>query len=224
MTTPQASAPEPSTSETAGRSVLWSREHRTTTAGLLLIVTLMAFENLGVATAMPTMVADLDGGGLYSWPFTAFLVASVVATVLSGRVCDRRGPVPSLVAGPAVFLVGLLVAGFAPSMAMLLLGRFLQGLGTGTVLVATSLLVALVFTDRERPVVYAANAAAWVLPAVVGPPIAGFVTDAWGGGGSSTGWRRWCRSAWCCGCRCCAGSRHTGLPSRRRGWRAWASR
>ena len=61
---------------------------------------------MGVATAMPTMVADLDGGALYSWPFTAFLVASVAATVLSGRVCDRRGPTWSLLSGPWFFLAG----------------------------------------------------------------------------------------------------------------------
>ncbi|MFD6795721.1 MULTISPECIES: MFS transporter [Prauserella salsuginis group] len=181
---PHPDSPElrPGRTRPRRRSVLWSPERRTTTAGVLLLVTLMAFENLGVATAMPTMVADLDGGTLYSWPFTTFLVASVVATVLSGRVCDRRGPVPSLLGGPVVFLVGLLAAGFAPNMAVLLAGRFLQGLGTGTVLVATSLLIALVFTDAERPVIYAANAAAWVLPAVIGPSVAGLVTD-------TVGWR-----------------------------------
>jgi hypothetical protein len=48
------------------RSVLWSPERRRTTAGLLLVITLLAFESMGVATAMPTMVADLDGGALYS--------------------------------------------------------------------------------------------------------------------------------------------------------------
>ncbi|MEU3271591.1 MFS transporter [Saccharomonospora sp. NPDC006951] len=157
-------------------AVLWTPEHRATTAGMLLVVTLIAFENLGVATAMPTMVADLDGTALYSWPFTAFLVASVAATVLSGRLCDRRGPVPSLLIGPSVFLAGLVVAGTAPTMGLLLAGRFLQGLGTGILLVATSVLIAVVFTDRERPVIYAANAAAWVLPAVLGPPLAGLVT------------------------------------------------
>lgn len=164
------------------RGVLWTPEHRTTTAGLLLVVTLLAFEYMAVATAMPTMVADLGGGSLYSWPFTAFLVASVAATVLSGRFCDRRGPAGPLLAGPGVFLTGLLVAGFAPSMGVLLLGRVLQGIGTGTLLVATSLLIALVFTDEERPVIYAANAAAWVLPAVVGPAIAGLLTE-------TVGWR-----------------------------------
>ncbi|PRX48262.1 putative MFS family arabinose efflux permease [Prauserella shujinwangii] len=170
------------TREQPRRGVLWTPEHRTTTAGLLLVVTLVAFENLGVATAMPTMVTELGGGALYSWPFTAFLVASVAATVLAGRFCDRRGPAGPLLAGPLTFLAGLLVAGGAPGMPVLLLGRFLQGLGTGTVLVATALLIALVYTDRERPVIYAANAAAWVLPAVVGPPLAGLVTE-------RVGWR-----------------------------------
>ncbi|HVV09896.1 MFS transporter [Amycolatopsis sp.] len=164
------------------QGVLWSPDHRTTTVASLLVVTLIAFENMGVATAMPTMVAALGGQALYSWPFTMFLVASVVATVLSGRVCDRRGPGLALVAGPAVFLGGLFLCGSAKNMAMLLAGRALQGLGSGVVLVAVSLLIALVYTDRERPAMYAANAAAWVLPAVIGPSVAGLVTE-------SLGWR-----------------------------------
>lgn len=163
-----------------GRGVLWTAAHRTTTVASLLVVTLIAFENMGVATAMPTLVPALGGQALYAWPFTAFLVASVVATVLSGRMCDRRGPAVALVAGPAIFLAGLLLCGSAQNMAMLLGGRVLQGLGAGTVLVAVSLLIALVYTDRERPVMYAANAAAWILPAVVGPSVAGLVTERFG--------------------------------------------
>ncbi|MFC9255436.1 MFS transporter [Amycolatopsis thailandensis] len=164
------------------KGVLWTQEHRVTTIGLLLMVTLIAFESMGVATAMPTMVADLDGLALYAWPFTTFLVASVVATVLSGRLGDRKGPAPALLAGTALFAVGLLVAGLAHDMPLLLLGRALQGFGSGLLLVSVSLLIALTFSDRERPVIYAANAAAWVLPAVIGPSIAGVVTV-------SVGWR-----------------------------------
>jgi MFS family permease len=164
------------------RSVLWSADHRLTTIALLLVVTLVAFENMGVATAMPTLVADLHGQSLYSWPFTIFLISSVVATVLSGRIGDRRGPAPALLAGPALFAAGLLVAGTATGMPTLLLGRALQGFGSGLLLVSVSLLIALTFTDHERPVIYAANAAAWVLPAVIGPSVAGFLTV-------SVGWR-----------------------------------
>ncbi|MDX3189258.1 MFS transporter [Streptomyces sp. MN03-5084-2B] len=158
------------------RSVLWNAEHRLTTIALLLVVTLVAFESMGVATAMPTLVADLHGRSLYSWPFTIFLVASVVATVLSGRIGDHRGPAPALLAGPLLFAAGLVVAGTASGMRMLLLGRALQGFGSGLLLVSVSLLIALTFTDHERPVIYAANAAAWVLPAVIGPSVAGVVT------------------------------------------------
>ncbi|MBB4685539.1 MFS transporter [Amycolatopsis jiangsuensis] len=157
-------------------SVLWSREHRLVTVGLLLVVTLVAFEGMGVATAMPTLVAELHGLALYSWPFTTFLVVSVVATVLSGRIGDRRGPRPALLVGPVLFAAGLVVAGTAGSMPVLLVGRALQGFGSGFLLVAVSLLIALTFTDRERPLIYAANAAAWVLPAVVGPSVSGLVT------------------------------------------------
>ena len=164
------------------RSVLWSPEHRLVTVGLLLVVTLVAFENMGVATAMPTLVAELHGFALYSWPFTTFLVASVVATVLSGRLGDRRGPAPALLVGPALFAGGLIVAGTATTMPILLIGRALQGLGSGFLLVSVSLLIALTFSDRERPVIYAANAAAWVLPAVIGPSVAGLVTV-------TVGWR-----------------------------------
>jgi MFS family permease len=164
------------------RSVLWTAEHRLTTIALLLVVTLVAFENMGVATAMPTLVADLHGLSLYSWPFTIFLISSVVATVLSGRIGDRRGPAPALLAGPALFAVGLVVAGTASGMLTFLLGRALQGFGSGLLLVSVSLLIALTFTDQERPVIYAANAAAWVLPAVLGPSLAGVVTV-------SIGWR-----------------------------------
>ncbi|GLY66901.1 MFS transporter [Amycolatopsis taiwanensis] len=148
----------------------------------LLVVTLIAFESMGVATAMPTLVADLHGQSLYSWPFTAFLVASVVATVLSGRICDRRGPGLSLVAGPAIFVAGLVLCGFAQNMFVLLAGRVLQGLGSGTVIVAIYLMIALVYDDRERPAMFAANAAAWVVPAMVGPSLAGLVTE-------TVGWR-----------------------------------
>ena len=164
------------------RSVLWTAEHRLTTIALLLVVTLVAFENMGVATAMPTLVADLHGLSLYSWPFTIFLISSVIATVLSGRIGDRRGPAPALLAGPVLFAAGLVVAGTASGMPMFLLGRALQGFGAGLLLVSVSLLIALTFTDQERPAIYAANAAAWVLPAVIGPSLAGVVTV-------SIGWR-----------------------------------
>jgi MFS family permease len=173
--TPQTEAPGHATS-------LWRAPYRETTVGVTMLVTIAAFEHLGVSTAMPSMVADLDGAALYSWPFTAFLAASVMATVLSGRVSDRFGPVPALLAGPALFLAGLIIAGVADGMAMLLAGRVLQGLGLGTQTVAIYVLVALVYPAARRPAMFGLLAAAWVVPSLVGPTAAGLITE-------HVGWR-----------------------------------
>ncbi|HWM01983.1 MAG TPA: MFS transporter [Actinophytocola sp.] len=161
---------------------LWSARYRATTIGMTTLVTIVAFQHLGVSTAMPSMVADLDGAALYSWPFTAFLAASVMATVLAGRVSDRFGPVPALFAGPGLFLAGLVAAGLANGMPLLLAGRVLQGLGLGTQTVAIYVLVALVFPAARRPAAFGLLAAAWVVPSLVGPTAAGLITE-------HVGWR-----------------------------------
>ncbi|WP_367136112.1 MFS transporter [Saccharothrix sp. HUAS TT1] len=166
------------TAETPARSDLWTPERRGPTVGIILLVTLLAFENMGVSTAMPRMVADLDGNELYAWPFLAFLAAGVVATVLSGRLSDLRGPRPSLLIGPALFLVGLVVAGLAQDMAQLLLGRVLQGIGGGAQVVAVYVLIGLVYPERDRPAVFGLLASAWVVPSLVGPAVSGWLTEA----------------------------------------------
>jgi MFS family permease len=163
------------------RSV-WSGRYRATTIGMLTLVTIAAFEHLGVSTAMPRMVAELHGEALYSWPFTAFLAASVLATVVSGRFCDRFGPGPALVVGPGLFLAGLIASGMASGMPILLAGRVLQGLGLGTQTVAIYVLVALIYPHRGRAAVFGLLAAAWVVPSLVGPTAAGLITE-------HVGWR-----------------------------------
>jgi MFS family permease len=174
--------PTDSLTVTAHPSALWARDRRATTAGLLLLITMAAFEAMSVGTAMPTMVSELRGEALYSWPFTAFLAASVIGTVLSGRLADTRGPGLPLLGGPALLGAGLLLAGAAPSMSVLLAGRVLQGLGAGVAIVAVYVLIALVYPERDRPAVFGAASAAWVLPALIGPTIAGLLTE-------HAGWR-----------------------------------
>jgi MFS family permease len=166
--------PEP---EVPVRAELFGPGRRATTVGLLLLISLIAFESMGVGTAMPALVADLGAVTHYAWPFVAFLAAAVVGTVLGGRFCDVAGPRIPLVAAPAVFGVGLLVAGTAGTMAQLLVGRVLQGLGAGAQGVAVYVLVAAVYPMRARPAVFGLCSSAWVLPSLVGPPVAGMVTE-----------------------------------------------
>ena len=159
------------------RSELFGPSRRTTTVGVLLLISMVAFEAMGVGTAMPALVADLGALSLYAWPFVAFMAANVVGTVLGGRWCDRSGPRAPLVGAPVLFGVGLLVAGTATGMPQLLVGRALQGLGAGVLTVAVYVLISIVYPERARPAMFGLMSSAWVLPSLIGPPIAGVVTE-----------------------------------------------
>jgi MFS family permease len=165
-----------------GRPGIWDPAHRRTTAGLLTLVTLIAFEAMAVGTAMPTAVTELDGLAWYAWPFSAYLVASVVGMVLGGEAGDRRGPRIALPLGVAVFAAGLLVAGTASHMAVLVAGRAVQGLGAGAMATLLYVIAGQAYAAGLRPRLFGAISAAWVLPALVGPLIAGFLT-------THTSWR-----------------------------------
>jgi MFS family permease len=161
----------------AVRAELFGPSRRATTIGLVLLVSLVAFEAMGVGTAMPALVADLGGVSLYAWPFVAFMAAAVFGTVLGGSWCDRAGPRVPLVAAPLLFGLGLLVAGTAAGMPQLLAGRVLQGLGAGALTVAAYVLIAVIYPERARPAVFGLLSAAWVLPTLIGPPVAGVVSE-----------------------------------------------
>jgi MFS family permease len=161
---------------------IWDAAHRRTTVGLLTLVTLVAFEAMAIGTAMPRAVAELDGVAWYAWPFSAFLVTSVVGMVLGGEVGDRRPPGPGVLAGVLVFAAGLVVAGLAQHMAVLVLGRAVQGLGAGVVIVLLYVVAGQAYSSGLRPRLFGAFAAGWVLPALVGPLAAGLVT-------THVGWR-----------------------------------
>lgn len=161
---------------------LFDGAHRLPTVGLVLLVTLVAFEAMAVGTAMPTAVAALHGLAWYAWPFTGFLVAQVVGMVVGGDIGDRQGPRAALVGGVAIFAAGLLVAGAAPDMALFVTGRLIQGLGAGSISVSLYVVAGQAYVPELRPRLFGAISAAWVVPALVGPVVSGAVT-------SSVGWR-----------------------------------
>ncbi|MEV4355703.1 MFS transporter [Nonomuraea sp. NPDC049625] len=154
-----------------------SPQYRAISIGLVALVMLVAFEAMAVATAMPVVARELGGMHLYNLAFSATLAASVIATVLGGRWSDVRGPLQPIAAGVAGFVAGLLLAGFAPNMEVFVAGRFVQGLGAGLIQVSLYVLVARVYPGAMHPKVFALFSAAWVVPSMVGPAIAGFVAQ-----------------------------------------------
>jgi MFS family permease len=152
-----------------------------TIAGVTLIA-VQAFEAVAVSTAMPTVAAALHGLSLYALAFGMPAATGIVGMVWAGMWSDRRGPVGPLAAGWLLFVAGLVIAGAAGSMGVLVAGRGVQGLGAGLNAVALYVVVARAYPEALRPRVFSLFAAAWVLPALVGPAIAGLLV-------THAGWR-----------------------------------
>jgi len=144
-------------------------------AGLLVLVTAVAFEAQAVSTAMPAAAQDLGQLDLYAWAFTAFMIPQIVAIVWGGRLSDAVGPIRPLQAGVAVFAAGVALSALAVSMPMLLAGRFVQGFGGGLTNLALMVLVGRAFPPADTGRVMTWFSFAWMLPSFVGPPAAAFL-------------------------------------------------
>jgi MFS family permease len=154
---------------------LWSGGRRALTIGLILTITLVAFEALAISTIMPIVAKDLQGIELYGWVFSAFLLTSLIGIAASGGLIDRVGLVKPFVAALLLFGVGLTIGGLAPSMGVVVLARSIQGLGAGAIPPISYVAIGRSMPDRLRPQMFALLATAWVLPGVVGPVIAATV-------------------------------------------------
>ena len=151
--------------------------HRATTVGIVAVMTLLAFEGMAAATAMPVVVRALHGLALFAWTYNAWVASSLVAMVISGRLADRVGPGAPLTAGVGGFAVGAIVSAAAPNMVAFIVGRAIQGFGAGAAIVALYVLIGRAYPAELRPKVFSVLSASWVVPSFVGPVIAGWLAD-----------------------------------------------
>ena len=161
---------------------LWDPERRLLLVGIICLITVVATEAMAVSTVMPLVEDDLGDIWLYGWAFSAFYLGDLVGIVLGGRAADRVAPVVPLLIGLATFTVGLVVGGLAPSMAVLVLGRMLQGLGAGVVPAVAYVCVGRGFPAMLRPQVFAVMSTAWIVPSLISPLAASAVA-------TTVGWR-----------------------------------
>lgn len=161
----------------ASAATIWDGARLGITIGSVVLIFLAAIEALAVTTVMPVVSADLHGEALYAIAFSGTLATSVIGMVAAGTWSDRAGPRASLYTSVALFLAGLVVAGIAPDMYTFLAGRLIQGLGAGGQTVALYVVVARVYPPHLHGRIFAAYAAAWVVPSMIGPFLAGLVTE-----------------------------------------------
>jgi MFS family permease len=169
----------PESEATAG---LFGPAYRALTVGLVAIVTLVAFEALAVVTVMPEIEDDLGGLAWYGWVTTAFFLGTMTGIVFAGGQADRHGLGRPYIVGLTLFAVGLIVAGLAPSMPVLVLGRTVQGFGAGVVPAVGYVAIGRFYPVELRPRMFAVLSTAWVVPGVLGPALSERVA-AW------TSWR-----------------------------------
>ena len=144
---------------------------------VLLGMLLAALDQTIVATALPTVVADLGGAGHQSWVVTSYLLASTIATAIVGKLGDLFGRKAVFQAAVVFFLLGSVLCGLSGSMTMLVASRALQGIGGGAIIVTAMAVIGEVIPLRERGRYQGALGAVFGVTTVIGPLLGGFFTD-----------------------------------------------
>ncbi len=146
-------------------------------ACLMSAMFMVAIESTIVATAMPQIVGQLGAFSLYSWVFSAFLMAQAATTMIYGKLADLYGRRVVLTVGILIFLVGSTLCGFAWSMPSLIAFRLLQGIGAGAIQPITTTIVGDMYTAEERGSVQGYLSSVWGISAVTGPLAGGFIVE-----------------------------------------------
>ncbi len=145
--------------------------------GLSLGMLVASLDQTVVGTSLPKIVGELGGMSLFSWLFTAYMLAETITIPIAGKMSDRIGRKPVFLAGMGLFLGGSILAGISNSMEMLVAFRFVQGLGGGVLIPITMASVADLYAPMERGKIQGIVGALFALGSVIGPFLGGFIVD-----------------------------------------------
>jgi EmrB/QacA subfamily drug resistance transporter len=140
---------------------------------LMLATGLVAIDATIVATAVPSIVADIGGFASFPWLFSAYLLAQAVSVPVYAKLSDVVGRKPMILGGIGLFLLGSILCGLAWSMPALIAFRVLQGLGAGAVQPVAITIAGDIYTLAERAKVQGYLASVWAVSSVVGPTLGG---------------------------------------------------
>ncbi|WP_374156910.1 MDR family MFS transporter [Mycobacterium sp. G7A2] len=171
---PATSADQPEHAEPAQ---VGAQRHNLIFVAVLLGMLLAALDQTIVATALPTVVADLGGAGHQAWVVTSYLLASTIVTAVVGKLGDLFGRKAVFTVAVLFFLGGSVLCGISSSMTMLVASRALQGIGGGAIMVTAMALIGEVIPLRDRGRYQGALGAVFGVTTVIGPLLGGYFTD-----------------------------------------------
>jgi EmrB/QacA subfamily drug resistance transporter len=146
-------------------------------SGLMAALLLASLDQTIVATALPRIVSDLGGLGLYSWAFTAYVLAMTVTVPLYGKLGDIYGSKPLFVFAIAVFLIGSMLCGLAWGMPELIAFRAVQGVGAGGLFALTHATIGRIVPPRSRGRWQGLIGVTFAIGSIAGPAIGGVIVD-----------------------------------------------
>lgn len=144
--------------------------------GLMIAMFMFSLNQTVLATALPTIVGELDGVDQMLWVSTAFMLASTIMMPIYGKVGDLFGRKPLFMFAISCFLLGSVFALIANDMGMLIFGRVLQGIGGGGMMILSQSIIASVVPARERGKYMGIMGSAFAVSSVAGPLIGGWLT------------------------------------------------
>jgi len=149
-------------------------------AGTMMALLLAALDQTIVGTAMPRIVADLNGLNYYSWVITAYLVSSTIMVPIAGKLGDLFGRKPFLLAGMIGFVAASALCGQSHNMAELIVFRSLQGIFGGMLFATVFAVIGDLFPPARRARLQGLFGAVFGLSSILGPTAGGYITDNWG--------------------------------------------
>ena len=166
------------TSNNGQRSV---RETVLAMLGLCFVLIMVALDQTVIGTALPTVVAELHGFGLYAWVGTAYLLTSVITVPIFGKLGDEHGRRPFVMAAIVLFTLASMLCGLAQSMVQLVLARGLQGVGGGMLVATTFACIPDMFpVAKERLRWQIMFSTSFGLANAFGPSLGGYLAEYWG--------------------------------------------
>jgi EmrB/QacA subfamily drug resistance transporter len=166
------------TSTRAGRAGVGLRSERGPILGAVMLATgLIAIDSTIIATAVPSIVADIGGFAQFPWLFSIYLLAQAVSVPVYGKLADLFGRKPVILFGIGLFLAGSILCGVAWSMGLLIASRAVQGLGAGAIAPTAITIVGDLYSTEERAKAQGYVASVWGIAAVVGPTLGGLLSE-----------------------------------------------